>query len=89
MSVDRTRRLVELEAELPLADVTEAGLASDPDVRRYATREALFRLHHDRFRAAVLRAYSTRCAVCRLREGTLLQAAHIIDGRDPHGFATS
>ncbi|MGO9753287.1 MAG: HNH endonuclease [Solirubrobacteraceae bacterium] len=88
MSVDRSRRLVELEAGLPLADTTDAGLVSDPDVRRYATREAVFRLHQHRFRAAVLRAYSTRCAVCRLREATLLQAAHIIDDRDPRGVAT-
>jgi putative restriction endonuclease len=88
MSVDRARRLVELEAGLPFADVTDAGLVSDPDLRRYATREAVFRLHQHRFRAAVLRAYATRCAVCRLREATLLQAAHIIDDRDPHGVAT-
>jgi putative restriction endonuclease len=88
MAVDRSRRLVELEAGLPLADVTEAGLVSGPDLRRYATREALVRLHQHRFRAAVLRAYSTHCAVCRLREATLLQAAHIIDDRDPRGTAT-
>jgi putative restriction endonuclease len=88
MSVDRLLRLVELEAGLPVADMTDAGLVSDPGVRRYATREALFRLHQHRFRAAVLRAYSTRCAVCRLREATLLQAAHIIDDRDPGGIAT-
>lgn len=88
MAVYRSRRLVELEAGLPVADMTGAGLVSDPDVRRYATREAVFRLHQHRFRAAVLRAYSTRCAVCRLREATLLQAAHIIDDRDPRGVAT-
>ena len=88
MSVDHSRRLVGLEAGLPLADMTDAGLVSDPDVRRYATREAVFRLHQHRFRAAVLRAYSTRCAVCRLKEATLLQAAHIIDDRDPGGVAT-
>jgi putative restriction endonuclease len=88
MSVDPARRLVELDAGLPLADVTEAGLVSDADVRRYATREALVRLHQHRFRAAVLRAYATRCAVCRLREATLLQAAHIIDDRKERGIAT-
>jgi putative restriction endonuclease len=88
MSVDRARRLVELEAGLPVADMTEAGLVSDADVRRYATREALVRLHQQRFRTAVLRAYTTRCAVCRLREAPLLQAAHIIDDRDECGVAT-
>lgn len=88
MAVQRDRRLVELEAGLPLADTTEAGPVSDPDVRRYATHEALVRLHQHRFRAAVLRAYSTRCAVCRLREASLLQAAHIVDDREPLGAAT-
>lgn len=88
MAVDRVRRLVELEAGLPVADMTPSGLLSDDDVRRYATREALVRLHQHRFRAAVLRAYSTRCAVCQLREASLLQAAHIVDDRDPQGNAT-
>lgn len=88
MSVDRVRRLVELEAGLPAADMTRAGLVSEEDVRRYATREALVRLHQHRFRAAILRAYSTRCAVCRLREAQLLQAAHIVEDLDPRGAAT-
>ncbi len=88
VGVDRTHRLVELEAGLPLADMTPAGLVSDEDVRRYATREALYRLHQHRFRAAVLRAYTVRCAVCQLREASLLQAAHIVDDRDAMGTAT-
>lgn len=88
MAVDRVARADEMEAGLPLADMTPAGLVSDEEVRRYATREALFRLHQHRFRAAVLRAYATRCAVCRLREAALLQAAHIVEDRDPGGAAT-
>lgn len=88
MAVDRARRLVEFEAGLPIADTTEAGLVSDRDLRRYATREAIVRLHQHRFRAAVLSAYATRCAICRLREAALLQAAHIIDDRDALGTAT-
>jgi putative restriction endonuclease len=36
----------------------------------------------------VLRAYRKQCAVCRLRETTLLQAAHIIEDLDPRGDAT-
>jgi putative restriction endonuclease len=88
IAVDQTNRVVELQAALPVADTTPAGLVSSEDVRRYATREALVRLHQHRFRAAVLQAYRTRCAVCRLREATLLQAAHIIDDRNPWGNAT-
>ena len=88
VAVDEQAELVELQAGLPIADTTPAGLISGEDVRRYATREAIVRLHQHRFRTAVLRAYTTRCAVCRLREATLLQAAHIIDDRDPRGVAT-
>ena len=88
VAVDERAARVELQAGLPIADTTPVGLVSGEDVRRYATREALVRLHQHRFRAAVLRAYTTRCAVCRLREATLLQAAHIIDDRDAHGPAT-
>jgi putative restriction endonuclease len=87
-SVDRTARVVEMEAGVPIADMTPAGLVSSEDMRRYATREALFRLHQHRFRAAVLRAYSTHCAVCRLHEAALLQAAHIVEDREPFGAAT-
>jgi putative restriction endonuclease len=87
-AVDQANRIVEFEAALPLADTTEAGLVSPEDTRRYATREALYRLHQHRFRVAVLRAYETRCAVCALREAALLQAAHIVDDRDPRGGAT-
>lgn len=87
-AVDRARRLVAFEAGLPVADTTPAGLVSPPDARRYATREAVYRLHQHRFRAAVLRAYSTRCAVCRLRQAPLLQAVHIIEDREEAGSAT-
>jgi putative restriction endonuclease len=36
----------------------------------------------------VLHAYRGRCAVCALREAALLQAAHILEDRDPRGAAT-
>ncbi len=87
-SVDVPGRTVRFEAALPIADTTSAGLVSGPDIRRYATTEALVRLHQHRFRVAVLRAYATRCAVCTLKEAQLLQAAHIVDDRDPQGHAT-
>jgi putative restriction endonuclease len=88
VAVDEDAELVRLQAGLPIADTTPAGLVSGEDLRRYATHDALIRLHQHRFRNAVLRAYSTRCAVCRLREASLLQAAHIIDDRAPLGAAT-
>lgn len=40
------------------------------------------RLHQRPFRAAVLRAYKTSCAVCSFRHGDLLDAAHIQEDRN-------
>src|SRR5579862_3416516 len=45
--------------------------------RRYAVRESRIRLHQGRFRSLVLPAYGERCAICRLHERRLLDAAHI------------
>jgi putative restriction endonuclease len=86
--IDLAGRTAHLEAGLPLADLTDAGLVSSEDVRRYATREAAYRLHQHRFRSAVLTAYRTRCAICSLKEVSLLQAAHIVDDIDPRGIAS-
>jgi putative restriction endonuclease len=46
--------------------------------RRYVVREVKQRIHQAQFRGAVLPAYSDRCAICRLREVRLLDAAHIV-----------
>ena len=86
-SVDLVTRAVEVEAALPVTDATDAGLRSPSDVRRYATREAIVRLHQHRFRFDVLRAYAGKCAVCSLREAVLLDAAHILEDRSPQGLA--
>lgn len=86
-------RRVELQASLLIGSpgvvyaTAEADLEAGQDLRRYATREALVRLHQHQFRALVLRAYGGRCAVCALREADLLQAAHILEDRDPRGVA--
>jgi putative restriction endonuclease len=48
------------------------------DVRRYAEQVTRRRLHQPVFRASVIRAYETRCAVCHLQHGELLDAAHIV-----------
>jgi len=45
--------------------------------RRYAMQEMKVRLHQPAFRARVISAYETRCAVCQLKHGRLLDAAHI------------
>jgi putative restriction endonuclease len=55
--------------------------------RGYAVRETRVRLHQARFRGLVLPAYGERCAICRLREISLLDAAHITPDRTPEGVA--
>lgn len=56
-----------------------------PDQRRYAERIAKVRLHQPEFRGRVIRAYRTRCSVCALRHGELLDAAHIVPDGAPLG----
>ena len=61
--------------------------------RQYATREFQVRLHQRSFRERVLRAYRSRCALCRLRHQELLDAAHIVPDSEagppsvPNGLA--
>jgi putative restriction endonuclease len=55
----------------------QATLPAAPE-RRYALREVKARLHQASFRDAVLAAYRGRCAISRLPEPRLLDAAHII-----------
>lgn len=47
--------------------------------RLYVERMTRQRLHQPAFRARVMHAYATRCAVCSLRHGRLLDAAHIVE----------
>jgi putative restriction endonuclease len=53
--------------------------------RRYARRLTLHRLHQVIFRPKVLRAYESRCALCRLRHAPLLDAAHILPDHHERG----
>ena len=55
----------------------------DELVRRVTFREAKVRLDQARFRGRVLPAYRERCAICRLREVRLLDAAHIVPYAQP------
>jgi putative restriction endonuclease len=63
----------------------EPDLPEDPLERKYTVRETRVRLHQARFRARVLQAYKDTCTICRLREGTLLDAAHIAGDLEEHG----
>ncbi len=61
--------------------------------REYAQAVVRRRLHQPMFRRRVLAAYRTQCALCRLRHGELLDAAHIKEDSDggepvvPNGIA--
>lgn len=57
----------------------------DPIERRYVVREARVRVHQARFRGRVIPAYRGRCAICRLKEPRLLDAAHIVGDLEPRG----
>src|SRR3954447_17799236 len=59
--------------------------ASSEDRRSYAERVTKQRLHQPEFRARVLLAYETRCAMCRLHHPELLDAAHILPDGHPSG----
>ncbi|MGH7611434.1 MAG: HNH endonuclease [Candidatus Dormibacteria bacterium] len=67
-----------LSEELRPAVVDEAR-------RAYISQTVRKRLHQTRFRRRVLHAYSDTCAICRLREERLLDAAHIVEDADPIG----
>ncbi len=84
---DPAARAVVLEQGLPVQDMRSGGLVSGVDVRAYATREARVRLHQQRFKLDVMRAYRHRCAICTLRERDLVQAAHIVADIEPEGIA--
>jgi putative restriction endonuclease len=69
--------------------VISAGQAADPILtaarRGYVTRAVMQRLHQQHFRRLVLTAYRDQCAICRIRHRELLDAAHILEDRDPRG----
>jgi putative restriction endonuclease len=78
VSVDDRRTL-----QLPSPVAVEES--ETPARRRYITRAVVQRLHQQDFRARVLRAYQSCCAVCRLRHEELLDAAHILPDHHPLG----
>ncbi|HET6549780.1 MAG TPA: HNH endonuclease [Solirubrobacter sp.] len=84
---DPGARAVVLEPGLPIQDMQPGGLVSGPEMRAYTTRETRIRLHQQRFKLDVMRAYRNRCAICALRERSLVQAAHIVPDVEPEGIA--
>ena len=70
-----------LDASRSLGAIDDLGTLDTPE-RRYAAAVTKRRLHQVMFRGRVLVAYSRRCAVCRLREPSLLEASHITGDAD-------
>jgi putative restriction endonuclease len=67
-----------------LMDTSQEPFVEDPTPRRaYVTRLVRARLHQEGFRQRVIRAYQQKCAICRLRQLELLDAAHILPDTDP------
>jgi putative restriction endonuclease len=53
--------------------------------RSYVVVEVRARVHQSRFRARVIPAYRSQCAMCQLKEVRLLDAAHIIGDAQQRG----
>ncbi|HJP69178.1 MAG TPA: HNH endonuclease [Sphingomicrobium sp.] len=67
---------------MPLISATGTVTILSAPERRYALHLVSQRLHQATFREAVLTAYDGRCAISRLPERRLLDAAHIIADGD-------
>jgi putative restriction endonuclease len=66
---------------LPAIRTPESPMEIRELSKSYLNTSVQRRLHHARFRNAVLRAYRDRCAVCELRLRPLLDAAYVGDER--------
>jgi putative restriction endonuclease len=78
---DKQRLMAKVGFGEPAEYLTEKYRDNAP-ARRYALRLVKQRMHQATFRAAVISAYGSRCAVSGLPESRLLDAAHIIEDKD-------
>lgn len=81
------------EAREFLLDINTSDIPTDVNMeirdlqKQYVTREIRQRMHQPKFRAKVVIAYKSQCAICRLQIPSLLDAAHIIPDSDERGTA--
>jgi putative restriction endonuclease len=80
---DRQEFVIDLDV---VGDLVRPDTPMEAQLRKYVIRETRQRLHQSVFRATVLRAYETRCAVCALGHAELLDAAHIVGDREEAGI---
>lgn len=71
-----------------LQHLESTGSRVEEVLRRYLRSETTRRLHQPVFRSMVMRAYNTRCSVCELKHGVLLDAAHIVEDKHELGIAS-
>ena len=67
------------EPGLPVQDMQPGGLVSGTDVRAFATRGARYRLHQQRFKLDVMRAYRQLCNLHAARAGARPGRPHRAD----------
>lgn len=65
----------------------ESAIPQEPIAREYAERRIFQRVHQPKFRAQVIMAYRTQCAICRIQHPELLDAAHIVPDSHERGIA--
>jgi putative restriction endonuclease len=75
-------KALKARVEFGLPDAQNLAPPETAIERRYALRAIKRRLHQASFREAVISAYNGRCAVSRLPEPILLDAAHIVADQD-------
>ena len=73
-----------LKARIAFGVIDREALAPPESAleRRYALRSVKQRLHQASFREAIISAYNGRCALSRIPEPLLLDAAHIVPDKD-------
>jgi len=81
-SINRKFLIAVDEAMVVLAN--NAGSIS-PIQKKYAEAIVKRRLHQPEFRGRVMRAYNTQCAICLIKHGELLDAAHIMPDSHENG----
>jgi putative restriction endonuclease len=82
---DRSENIFRIAAGNEIRTATFAGEMSVE--KAYVERLVRQRVHQPVFRARVITAYQSSCAICRLKHKELLDAAHIIPDSEAHGSA--
>lgn len=80
--------LIDVSGENPDTGRVDFQFSDGVEVgKSYASRTVEVREHQRDFRALVMTVYRTTCAVCALKHGDLLDAAHVIGDREEGGIA--